>query len=71
MAAWAVGVALTPTLSRRERGAMAAWAVGVALTPTLSQRERGQFDTACCAGNDGLRASAPGLAGYQPKRPVM
>ena len=47
MAAWAVGVALTPTLSQRERGSrergsMAAWAVGVALTPTLSRRERGQ-----------------------------
>ena len=48
--AWPRGVALTPTLSRRERGSMAAWAVGVALTPTLSQRERGLFDTAWNAG---------------------
>ena len=31
MAAWAVGVALTPTLSRRERGQAAF------VTPTLSQ----------------------------------
>ena len=43
MAAWAVGVTLTPTLSQRERGSMAAWAVGVTLTPTLSQRERGSM----------------------------